>query len=848
MGNEPTPRVAFGVLLRRYRSMAGLTQEELAKRSGLSLRAVSDMERGRTARPYLRSARLLADALDLSESARAELMMTLHDGDQGTSPPMSRPDVPRQLPGTIRYFVGRSEELRALTRLLDRDAQEPLRTVVISAIVGTAGLGKTALAVYWAHLVADRFPDGQLYVNLRGYDTHQPVDSGEVLAGFLRSLGLAEPDLPAETTERAALYRSMLADRRVLVLLDNASDAEQVRAFLPGSPSCAVVVTSRDALAGLVARDGAERLALDLLPTAEATSLLRMLIGERAEADPQATVTLAEQCARLPLALRVAAELVAASPFVPLSDLVDELADQHQRLDLLDAAGDPRTAVRTVFSWSVRYLADDAARAFRFLGLHPGVDFDSHAVAALTGTAAGQARRLLDRLASAYLVQPSGPGRYGMHDLLRAYAAAEAAKQDSPAERRAALTRLFDHYLATAAAAADAMYPGDPDRPDIPRSGCCGPEITSCAAAWEWLRAERANLLAIAAYAVGHGWPTHAIKLAATIFRYRATGHYDAAAMHLLACRAAAQTGQQAAAGSARIMLAEALAAQGQLRRAAGHLRQAGRLCREAGDRVGEARALASLGAIRYDQGRYEQAASYEQQALGLCRQTRDWAGEARVMINLSALDVRQGRHVRAASKLRKSMALYRTAGTQAGVAYVLSDLGDLEMRLGHLEVAADYLGQSLALCMEIVDRFCEARTLTRLGVAMSRLGRHECAANHLRRALALHVGADDLFGQAEALNGIGEALLAVGQADEACDHYSRALAAAGQLGDMYEQARAHHGLASAYQRDSDSQRARHHWREALAGYTALGAAEASEVRSHIAALGLPAKSGAPVW
>jgi hypothetical protein len=252
-------------------------------------------------------------------------------------------------------------------------------------------------------------------------------------------------------------------------VIDNARDVEQVRPLLPGSPSCVTVVTSRDALAGLVARDGARRLDLGPLPPAEAVGLLRALIGGRVDAEPEATVTLAGHCAGLPLALRVAAEHVAASPGVPLADVASELTDQQERLDLLDAAGDRLTAVRAVFSWSVRSLDDQAARAFRLLGLHPGADFDACAAAALTDTTLGQARRLLHRLARAHLIQPAGTGRYGMHDLLRAYAAGQAADQDSEQERGTALTRLFDHYLATAAIAAGTLFRGDPDQPALPR-------------------------------------------------------------------------------------------------------------------------------------------------------------------------------------------------------------------------------------------------------------------------------------------------------------------------------------------------------------------------------------------
>jgi hypothetical protein len=261
-----------------------------------------------------------------------------------------------------------------------------------------------------------------LYVNLRGYDPAPPVTATDVLAGFLRSLGVSNQEIPAEEDERAARYRSLLAGRRVLIILDNASEVEQVRPMLPGSASCAMVVTSRDSLAGLVARDGVIRLDLGLLPLADAVTLLRTLIGARADEDPYATTKLAGQCGRLPLALRVAAELAAGRPAAPLADFVGELADQQRRLDLLDADGDPRTAVRAVFSWSYRHLAASAARTFRLVSLHPGPDFDAYATAALTGATLDQVRCMLDVLARAHLILAARPGRYGMHDLLRAYA------------------------------------------------------------------------------------------------------------------------------------------------------------------------------------------------------------------------------------------------------------------------------------------------------------------------------------------------------------------------------------------------------------------------------------------
>ena len=743
--------------------------------------------------------------------------------------------VPRELPGPVRQFVGRAAELADLTGMLERDSAQRSRTLVISAIAGMAGVGKTALAMQWAHQVADRFPDGQLHVNLRGYDPGPPISAADALAGFLRSLGVAEQEIPAEAEERAARYRSLLAGRRMLIMIDNAGDVEQVRPLLPGSPSCVTVVTSRDALAGLVARDGARRLDLDLLPPAEAVGLLRALIGERVDVEPEATETLAGYCARLPLALRVAAERAAASPSVPLADVASELAGQQERLDLLDAAGDRLTAVRAVFSWSIRHLDDEAARAFRLLGLHPGADFDAYAGAALTDTTLRQARWLLDRLARAHLIEPAGTGRYGMHDLLRAYAADQAGDQDSAQERGAALSRLFDHYLATAAVAAGTLFRGDPDQPAPPRPAGPMPPVTSPAAALAWLDAQRSTLVAVAAHAADHGWTGHAIGLAATIFRYPDVGHFtDAAAMHSHARRAAAQSGDRTAEAAALTMLGAADAAQGRLRQATSHLEQALILCREDGDRIGEARALGNLGMVDYCQGRYQQSAGRHRKALAIYLDAGNHAGQARELHALGIVDLRQGRYEQAAGHLWRSLALFRDAGLRSGEALVLGHLGELELRQGHYVQAAGHLRRSLGLGREIGNRPCQARALAGLGFSELRQGRRQQAIGHLRQSLALHSQSGNSSGQAEALNGLGEAFLAASQVAQASARHAAALALAIQCGDKREQARAHSGLASTCQATGDNGQARHHW-QALARYADPGTPEAEKARAQIA-------------
>jgi DNA-binding SARP family transcriptional activator/Tfp pilus assembly protein PilF len=730
----------------------------------------------------------------------------------GGGPAGGRPEpvVPRELPGPVPQFVGRAAELADLAGMLDRAGAQRPRTLVISAIAGTAGVGKTALAMQWAHQVADRFPDGQLHVNLRGYDPGQPVSAADALAGFLRSLGVAEQDIPAEAGERAARYRSLLARRRMLILIDNARDVEQVRPLLPGNPSCVALVTSRDALGGMVARDGAHRLDLGLLSTAEAVELLRALIGERVDAEPEAAVTLAGYCARLPLALRVAAERAAASPGISLADVTSELADQQERLDLLDAAGDRLTAVRAVFSWSVRHLDDEAARAFRLLGLHPGAHFDAYSAAALMDITLRPARGLLARLARAHLIQPAGMNRYGMHDLLRAYAA-DQAEQDSE-EREAALTRLFDHYLATAALAAGTLFRADPDQPAPPQPASPVPPVTSPAAALAWLDAQRSTLVRVAAHAADHGWPGHAIGLAATIFRYLDVGHFtDAAAVHSHARRAATRTGDRSAEAAALTMLGAVDSAQGRLRRATRHLQQALAISREDGDGIGEARALGNLGLADYCQGRYRQSAGRHRQALAIYLRAGDHAGEARELHRLGVIDLRQGRYDQAAGHLQRSLALFRDADLQSGEAFVLGNLGELELQQGHYRQAASHLRRSLKLSREIGSRLCQAQALACLGIAELRQGRHQQAIGHLWRSLALHSQAGNCSGQAEALNGLGEAFLAASQADQAKAWHAAALTLAIKCGDKREQARAHSGLASACQGTGNSGHAGSH-------------------------------------
>ncbi|MFI1990536.1 BTAD domain-containing putative transcriptional regulator [Actinoplanes sp. NPDC020271] len=728
---------------------------------------------------YRRIRRSLADELGSDPGAAlrrlheqilaADPALDLPGNDLGV-PPAAVAPIPAQLPADVRAFTGRTGELAALDGLLvSPGGDEPPLTVALLA--GTAGVGKSALAVRWAHRVRDAFPDGQLYVNLRGYDAEQPVTVADALAGFLTALGVRGPEIPPGTDERAGRFRSELTGRRMLVLLDNASSVEQVRPLLPGTGSCLVLITSRESLPGMVAVHGAERVNLDLLPQPDALALLRKLIGVRVDQEPAAAEALAAACARLPLALRIAAELAADRGDVPLADLVDELGDHQVRLDLLDAGGDPRAEVRAVFSWSYRNLPDAAARLFRLFGLHPGEDAHLDAVAALAGAEPGEARRMLGVLVRASLVQAGRGGRYGMHDLLRAYAAELAGEHDAEAERRAALTRLFDHYLAGASS-------------DDARA---------------WIEAERPNLAVMCVYGTAHGWFQHTIALAETLFGYLDAGGpaAEAATVTASAVTAARAVGDRAAQARALSHLGRLHRRQGRPGEAVTAYRQALGLYEELGDRVAEAQVLRNLGSVDWLLGDYRRAGDRYHQAWELHRRLGDQAGQADALVRLGLIDARLGDPERAAGRFECALELYVTLGDTFSEAYVMSLLARLPHQPVPLGRAAAHLERSLDTVRRTGDRTAEAYVLTDLAAIRAGQDRLGEATEHLRRALVLLRRIGDRASEAAALNDLGQVLQGVGETGEARLQHEHALRLSGEIGDRFEAARAHDGLAA---------------------------------------------------
>ena len=779
------------------------------------------------------------------------------------------PVPPRELPADIAGFTGRADELAELDRLLGTNDPGEMSIVVVS---GTAGVGKTALAVRWAQRVADTFPDGQLYVNLRGYDPDRPVTSAEALEGFLAALGIAGTAMPQDQAKRAARFRTLLAGRRMLVLLDNAESVEQVRDLLPGTPTCFVLVTSRDTLPGLVARHGAVRINLDLLSPGEALALLRRLVGARVDADPQQAEALARRCARLPLALRIAAELAAARPRATLAGLVAELASESSRLDILNAGDDEFTAVRTVFSWSIRNLDPAVALAFRLLGLPPGLDIDGFAAAALTGTDVDRAHRLLNALTRAHLLDEAEHGRFAMHDLLHAYAIEQAAELAEP-ERQAAFTQICDYYLAAAEIATTLAFPNRAPTAAPPVAAL--PPLSKPAEARGWLDLERPNLLAVAARS-----PAHAGRMSVTLAAYLDSGGHYADALTLHQQALAAANGAPAAAATARNQLAAILRRLGRYTEARGEHALALAEHRETADRLGEADALHGLGVIGWRSGRYAEARQDLEDALLIYRELGDRAGEGRARHSLGVVCRRLGRLAEAAEHYAASLIIHRETGDRIGQGHTFNNLGIVHLRLGNYDEAADLYANALEIYRELDNRVGEAVAMTNLGSTYHALGRSGDALELHRRALTICLEVGYRVGQADALRGVGAdlaglgdydeavssltdavdlgreigdadallgalndlgtALTLAGRDDEASARFEAALAMGGDTGDRYEQARAIDGLAQLLHNAGKLSTARERWAAALELYQELGVPEAAAVAERLAAAPLP--------
>jgi tetratricopeptide (TPR) repeat protein/transcriptional regulator with XRE-family HTH domain len=718
--------------LAQRRKAVGLTQEQLAGQLGVERTTVVRWERGETQPlPWLQPK--LARVLKVSADRLGELLAV-----GPAARDVAAPAVPRQLPAAVADFTGRAAELRALTRMLDQAGAGNPGTVVISAIGGTAGVGKTALALHWAHQVAHRFPGGQLHVNLRGYDpSGTPATPEAAIRGFLDALGVPPERIPPQPDAQAGLYRGLLADKRMLIVLDNARDEQQVRPLLPASPGSLVLVTSRSQLSGLAVADGARLISLDVLTHPEAMDLLTARLGQsRAAAELAAVDRIASLCACLPLALAVAAARAEARPGFPLAALAADLRDAAGRLDALDA-GDPAASVRAVFSWSYQQLSDQAARMFRLLGLHPGPDISPAAAASLAAVDEPEARRLLAELARAHLVAEHVPGRYALHDLLRAYAADQARNTDSEPERAAAVGRVLDHYLHTARDAAFLVLPSSGPIPlTPPRAGTAPERFTGHEQALAWFEAEYDVLLAAVALAVDSGLDNHGWQISWAMHPFLAMQGHDLewTAIKRMTTAAAIRGDAAVIASGAR----DNAGTLGDYRWVPEYYADMAKLYQQLGNRRGQALTLYGLAVLAEYQGQYAEALSYAEQSASLFCGVGDKAGETELLNVVGWYHALLGDYPQARGLCQRALALNADYGSRHLEGDIWTSLGYTEYHAGDFGEAAACYERALSIFRTVDDRWGEADTLTNLGDIRCAVGELLQAREAWRQALAI--------------------------------------------------------------------------------------------------------------
>ncbi|WP_144123913.1 AfsR/SARP family transcriptional regulator [Catellatospora sichuanensis] len=664
-------------------------------------------------------------------------------GASGTEP------VPAELPAPAGHFIGRDEELSALDRLLEQQGPQPR----IAFVAGPGGMGKTALAVRWAHTIVPRFPDGQLYVDLGGHDPATALPPTQALAQVLASLGVPAGRIPAELPARSALYRTLLSERRMLVVLDNAAGPDQVLPLVPPTVASLLLVTSRSRPTALAVHHAVHAVALDALDRHAAVALLAQVLGQaRVDREPAAAVELTELCAGMPLALRIAAAKLAARPGRLLAELTAELV-HDDRLDELSVPGDSRS-VRTVFGSAYRALPVPAARLFRLLGLHPGATFTGHLAAAAAALTLPAARRVLAELVSAHLVAEVAPDRYRCHDLLRMYAKECAAADETGPARDETVARLLDWHLAVADAANRLVDPGR-DRvraaPTFPPAQLPFPDDAADALAF--LDGERAGMQAVVRYAAEHGHYAAAWQLT-----YLLTGFFDSR----------------------------------------GHWAERVELCRwgvtaaaRCGDPAAEGLMRSGLGVALIMTRRFDEALDVLQSALTLTRRCGDARGEGHVHNNIAVANAGLRRHDEAVEAYQHALALHTSIGNALGVAMGLNNIGDAYVRMGRAELSLEYLNRALPAAQELGNARLEAAALSGLGQAHAALGDLDAALDHLRQALAVRRHRGDRRHEADTRNTIGMTHLCRGDHRAALDEFGRALTLSREIADRHLEAAA---------------------------------------------------------
>jgi tetratricopeptide (TPR) repeat protein len=676
-------------------------------------------------RSLVRGVAVLDSGLSVSEG--------LADSGRGLRP------IPAQLPHSAAGFTGRELELAALDSFVRAEAST---AVVISAIDGVAGIGKTALAVHFGHRVAGAFPDGQLYVNLRGFDPDRPpLAPRDVLPRFLRALGADSSQIPIDVDELASAYRSLLSGRRVLVVLDNAATAEQIRPLLPGTAGCLALVTSRNRLSGLVARDGAHRLTLDVLPPAEAIDLLTQIIGgARVAVEPAAAETLAQLCGWLPLALRITADRAAARRYLSLTDLVEELTAEHDRLDAL-SADEEATQIRAVFSWSYQALPPESAQAFRLLSLHAGQDISVPAAAALIDATISETRRLLATLTDGHLLEETGRDRYQFHDLVRVYAGECARISEPESQRAVAIGRLLTWYLHTADAFSRTINPDGLHVPLEPPEPPCAPlAFTTYRQAVDWAQAESANLVPIARQATTIGDDTTTWKLALAFIAI--FGHYRRATELLPALRSALSATQRLGERDAEAWildnLGEVYAMEGSPDRTAEFCQRALAIWDETGNSLGQWAAWHAEGLSFLNLEQFGEAMNCFQQALTAARRASDPRSEGLSMTALGVAYMQLESYDAAIDMHRNALVILRGTRSEWQQAWALGNFADSYCAQGRISDAVDLYQQALAIFREMGDRWREAEILTALGQGQRTTGLPDKARRSWLQALSI--------------------------------------------------------------------------------------------------------------
>jgi len=827
--------VTFGGLLRRLRSDAGLTQEELAESAGLSARSVSDLERGVNVTARKDTARLLANALGLTGPARAGFEAAA----RGRVPPGvagtggTAAVATRTLPRDIATFTGRRQELQELVEA----ATGAGGVVGIHAIGGMAGIGKTAFAVHAAHQLASRFPGGQIFLPLHGHTPGQrPLDPGDALASLLMTTGLPAEQIPPGLEARMALWRDRIAERQLLLILDDAASSEQVLPLLPGDGGSLVLVTSRRHLSAL---EEATVISLDTLPRDEAAGLLARLAGRPGlNADDPAVAEITRLCGCLPLAIGMVARQLHHHPSWTAAGRAAELAAAVDRLELMTTEN---LSVAAAFNLSYANLTADQQRLFRRLGLHFGTDIDAYAAAALDGSGLAAARNGLEALYDQYLLTEPARGRYRLHDLIREHARALAERDDPDRDRDEATARLLDYYQYTAALA-DALLARRAGHVPAAALPTPVPVLHDHERALAWARAERANILACLDHATATGQHPRIIALTAGLARLmRQDGPWiEAIARHATAMRSARHIGDRSSSADALMHLGILRRMTGDYPGAARDLEEALGIYRDLNDRLGQAHALYFLADVRLMAGDYPAAAGELEEVLGIYRDIDDRLGQARALIGLGYLRRATGDYPAAARDLQQALDTYRDLDDRLGQANALTFLGEARRLTGDFQRAARDLTEALSIYSDLGSRLGQANALTCLGSAQRAAGDYPGAARDLEEALGIFRDIGDLGGQATALNATGTLHMATGDLRQATSCHQQALDLARQIGDSSDEAHALAGLGRCALAAGHTAEGAERLRQALEIFQRIGAAEIPDLIAELDALDGP--------